>query len=77
MSILDGSTFVTSDLTGDIEAGTDDPLGFFFRDTRHLSRWQLTVDGQRLAHLSTDSLEHYFAQFFLYPPTGTIYENPT
>jgi N-terminal domain of (some) glycogen debranching enzymes len=38
VSILDGSTFVTSDLTGDIEAGTDDPLGFFFRDTRHLSR---------------------------------------
>ena len=26
--------------------------------------------------LSTDSLEYYFAQFFLAPPTGTIYENP-
>jgi glycogen debranching enzyme len=76
ISILDGSTFVTSDLTGDIQAGTDQPLGFFFRDTRHLSRWLLTVDGRQLERLSTDALEHYFAQFFLYPPTGTIYKNP-
>jgi glycogen debranching enzyme-like protein len=44
ISILDGSTFIVSDLRGDIEASPDQPLGFFFRDTRFLD---LEVDGQR------------------------------
>jgi glycogen debranching enzyme len=76
VSILDGSTFVVSDRHGDIDARPDQAQGFFFRDTRHLSRWKLTVNGIVPDVLSTDSIEYYFAQFFLAPPTGTIYENP-
>jgi glycogen debranching enzyme len=76
ISILDGSTFVVSDRHGDIDARPDEAQGFFFKDTRHLSRWLLTVNGIVPDVLSTDSLEYYFAQFFLAPPTGTIYENP-
>jgi len=32
----------------DIEASLDDPTGLFTYDTRFLSRWVLTIDGQRL-----------------------------
>jgi len=76
VAILDGSAFVVSDRRGDIDARTDQAQGFFFEDTRHLSRWLLTVNGVAPDVLSTDTMEYYFAQFFLAPATGTIYENP-
>jgi glycogen debranching enzyme len=76
ISILDGSTFVVSDRRGDIDAGPDQPHGLFFADTRFLSRWRLTMGGRDLEVLSTDDVEYFAAQFFLYPPTGTIYKNP-
>jgi glycogen debranching enzyme len=76
ISILDGSTFVVSDRKGDIDAAPDQPHGLFFRDTRFLSRWVLHVDDRPLEVLSTDDVDYFSAQFFLYPPTGTIYENP-
>ncbi len=44
ISILDGSTFVVSDTHGDVEAGPDQVQGLFYRDTRFLSRWVLTVE---------------------------------
>jgi glycogen debranching enzyme len=76
ISILDGSTFVVSDRRGDIDAGPDQPHGLFFKDTRFLSRWVLTLEGRPLEVLSTDDVDYFSAQFFLYPPTGTIYKNP-
>jgi glycogen debranching enzyme len=76
ISILDGSTFVVSDAHGDVEAGPDQVHGLFYRDTRFLSRWVLTVDGRRPDVLSVENGKYFEAQFFLYPPTGTIYENP-
>src|SRR5919199_5858927 len=76
ISILDGSTFVVSKRSGDIEATRDEPEGLFFQDMRHLSRWRLTLAGKPLEVLSTDDIDYFAAQFFLYPPTGTIYENP-
>src|SRR3984893_5293233 len=77
ISILDGSTFIVSDRRGDIQAAPDEPHGLFYRDTRFLSRWVLTFNGAPLTTLSTDETAYSAAQFFLYPPTGTIYENPT
>lgn len=76
VSILDGSTFVVSSANGDIEAKPDEPEGLFFKDTRHLSRWVLTLNGSRLDVLSTDAIEHYFAQFFCVPLGGTVHKNP-
>jgi glycogen debranching enzyme len=76
VSILDGSTFVVSSANGDIEAKPDQPHGLFFKDTRHLSHWVLTLNGTRLDVLSTDTIEYYFAQFFCVPPGGTVYKNP-
>ena len=76
ISILDGSTFVVSDSNGDVEAGPDQVQALFYRDTRFLSRWILSVDGARPDVLSVENSSYFAAQFFLYPPTGTIYENP-
>jgi glycogen debranching enzyme len=77
ISILDGSTFLVSDLRGDIDASPDQAHGFFFRDTRFLSRWRLTANGSPLNVLSTDENQYFMAQFFLVPPTGTVNDNPT
>ena len=73
VKILDGNTFVVSDDRGDIEASPTDPTGLFSFDTRFLSRWVLTVNGQRLNPLSVDDLQYFETRFFLVPGTGTVY----
>jgi glycogen debranching enzyme len=73
--ILDGNTFVVSDMRGDIETTPADPGGLFSFDTRFLSHWVLTVNGQRLSALSTDDLQYFETKFFLVPDTGSIYVN--
>jgi glycogen debranching enzyme len=73
VQILDGNTFVVSDDRGDIEASLTDPTGLFSFDTRFLSRWVLTINGQRLNPLSTDDLQYFETRFFLVPGTGTVY----
>jgi glycogen debranching enzyme len=77
ISTLDGSTFLVSNPNGDIDARPDQPEGLFFKDTRHVSKWTLTINGLALVVLSTDAIEYYYAQYFCTPPTGTIYKNPT
>jgi glycogen debranching enzyme len=71
--ILDGNTFVVSDERGDIEASRTDPTGLFSFDTRFLSTWVLTINGERLTPLSVDDLEYYESRFYLVPGTGTVY----
>jgi glycogen debranching enzyme len=73
IKILDGNTFVVSDRRGDIEASLTDPTGLFSFDTRYLSRWVLTVNGERLNPLSVDDLQYFETRFFLVPGTGTVY----
>jgi glycogen debranching enzyme len=73
VQILDGNTFVVSDSRGDIEASLTDPTGLFSFDSRFLSSWILTVDGQRLNPLSVDDLQYFESRFFLVPGTGTVY----
>ena len=67
VKILDGNTFVVSDDRGDIEASLTDPTGLFSFDTRFLSKWVLTVNGERLTALSTDDLQYFETRFFLVP----------
>ena len=73
VKILDGNTFVVSDERGDIEASLTDPTGLFSFDTRFLSRWILTVNGERLNALSVDDLQYFETRFFLVPGTGAVY----
>ena len=64
---------MVSDRRGDIEASSTDTTGLFSFDTRFLSEWVLTVNGQRLNALSTDDLQYFQSRFFLVPGTGTVY----
>jgi glycogen debranching enzyme len=75
--ILDGNTFVVSDGRGDIEPSRTDPNGLFSFDTRFLSKWVLSINGERLTALSTDTLQYFDTRFFLVPGTGTVYVNAT
>jgi glycogen debranching enzyme len=73
VKILDGNTFVVSDDRGDIEASPTDAAGLFSFDTRFLSRWVLSLNGERLGALSVDDLQYFETRFFLVPGTGTVY----
>ncbi len=69
--LLDGSTFAISDRGGDIGAGTD-VEGVFYRDVRHLSRWQILVDGQPLRPVAGELLEYDTGVFYAVEPTPTV-----
>jgi glycogen debranching enzyme len=73
VSILEGDTFVVSDRRGDIAMSPEEAQGLFKGDTRFLSRWVLTVNGELPNPLSTDDVNYFSSQFFLVPGTGTIY----
>ena len=73
VKILDGNTFVVSDSRGDIEASPTDPTGLFSFDTRFLSKWILSINGERMNPLSVDDLQYFETRFFLVPGTGTVY----
>ena len=77
VQILNGNTFVVSDRRGDIDASPTDPSGLFSLDTRFVSKWVLTLNGERLMTLSTDELQYFTSKFFLVPGTGTVYVNAT
>ncbi|GGJ93377.1 amylo-alpha-1,6-glucosidase [Pilimelia anulata] len=77
ISILQGSAFVVCDRRGDFRAGADAAVGLFYRDMRHLSRWELRLNGRKLDVLSAKTIEYDEAAFFLVEPTGTIYRNPS
>ncbi|WP_166874718.1 amylo-alpha-1,6-glucosidase [Salinibacterium sp. ZJ450] len=77
VKILHGNTFVVSDDVGDVDASSTDPTGLFSFDTRFLSKWVLTLNGDRLTSLSTDDLQYYEARFFLVPGVGSVYVNST
>ena len=63
VTLVEGATFCLSDRHGDVRIGT--ASGFFFRDARALSRWELLVDGQVAESLSVESTEAFAAEFIL------------
>jgi len=73
IQILHGNTFVVSDTNGDIDASPTDATGLFTYDTRFLSKWVLTINGERMNALSVDDLQYFETRFFLVPGTGTVY----
>src|SRR3954447_13520462 len=75
VDILEGNTFLVSDERGDVDGSPVEAHGLFDRDTRFLSHWVLTLDGQRLAPLSVDRTRYYAAQFFLAPGVASTYVN--
>ena len=61
VTLVEGSSFCLCTRTGDLRA--EEPLGFYFQDTRILSRWDLTVDGERPASLAALVPDPYRATF--------------
>jgi glycogen debranching enzyme len=76
ISVLDGSTFVVSDRSGDIRADGGREHGFFSEDTRFISRLALSVEHAAPELLGLDQAAHYSAQFFLTPAVGPKDEAP-
>lgn len=68
---------MVSDARGDVAPDPQSPDGLFYRDMRHLSRWQLLVNGHRLESLTAKAVEYDEAVFYLAQATGTVYRNPT
>ncbi|WP_405093396.1 amylo-alpha-1,6-glucosidase [Micromonospora sp. NBC_01392] len=73
VSVLTGNTFAMGDAQGDMEAHPCAPIGLFSFDTRFLSRWVLTVDGERLQSLSRDDLTYFETRFVLVPGAASHY----
>ncbi|MBT2538498.1 glycogen debranching N-terminal domain-containing protein [Arthrobacter sp. ISL-69] len=61
VTLVEGSSFCISSSNGDIYAEL--PHGVFYRDTRILSRWFLTVNGQPLEPLAAQTKQPYRALF--------------
>jgi glycogen debranching enzyme len=65
LTILEGSTFCICDDRGDISGMTS---GFFARDTRFLSLFRLTINGETPLLLSSGKVEYFSAAFYLRNP---------
>jgi glycogen debranching enzyme len=62
---LDGRTFFYSDADGDVEAR--EAKGYFFDDVRHISRWTLRLDEEKLQCLQSAAVDYYSARIMLAP----------
>ncbi|MGW5013066.1 amylo-alpha-1,6-glucosidase [Micromonospora chalcea] len=71
--VLAGNAFAVSDAQGDMEIDPSAPIGLFSFDTRFLSHWVLTVDGERLNALSRDDLTYFETRFVLVPGAASHY----
>src|ERR687886_119407 len=69
VTILEGSTFCLSDEVGDLNGETG---GFFAEDTRFLSRFVLTINGERPLLLSSGKVEYFSAAFYLRNPLAAL-----
>ena len=49
------------------------PVGLFSFDTRFLSRWVLTIDGERMHALSRDDMTYFETRFVLVPGAASHY----
>ncbi|WP_017198310.1 glycogen debranching N-terminal domain-containing protein [Arthrobacter sp. M2012083] len=61
VTLVEGTSFCISSPNGDIREGT--PQGIFLHDTRMVSSWSLTIDGQSLEALASEMQEPYRALF--------------
>ena len=77
IGILQADTFMVGDRRGDVDPATDQVHGLFYRDMRHLSRWQLRLNGSPLQVLSSDILEYDEAVFFLVEANANVHHTPS
>ena len=75
--ILQADTFMVSDRRGDVDPALNQPDGLFYHDMRHLSRWQLRLNGRELRIMSAATLDYDEASFFLIEPTRSLHGAPS
>ncbi|SCL18110.1 Glycogen debranching enzyme (alpha-1,6-glucosidase) [Micromonospora rhizosphaerae] len=73
IKILDGNTFLISDDRGDLDSSISAEHGLFSFDTRFLSRWQLTVNGERMQAMAVDDSKYFETRLLLVPGARTHY----
>ncbi|WP_410510211.1 glycogen debranching N-terminal domain-containing protein [Methanosarcina hadiensis] len=73
--IVNGEAFVISDPVGNIyQDDNSNNFGFFFRDTRFLSRFVLKVDDQDLSILSAKEVDYFWSTHYATLPFESIFE---
>src|SRR3954467_540951 len=72
--ILDGCTFFYSSENGDVEA--EDAEGLFYQDVRHLSHWDVRVDGEKVEPLSSRRVDYFSARIVGTPPKNGSRASP-
>ncbi|MDG4795706.1 glycogen debranching N-terminal domain-containing protein [Micromonospora sp. WMMD1082] len=73
ISIFDGNVFMVTDNSGDIDQSPTALTGFFAHDTRFLSTWNLSINGEPLQALSIDDRLNFETRYFLVPGEPTHY----
>ncbi len=66
IAILEGRTFMSSNASGDVPAGSVG--GLLHDDTRFVSTWTLTINDRPLSLLRSSVVDYYSAAFFLSNP---------
>src|SRR5215467_6414503 len=79
LTLIDGKTFISTTVAGDIMPPGAPDVGFFHDDTRFLSRLELRVDGYRTVVLCSSTEQTFASQIELTTGKGTTrdtYEIP-
>src|SRR5215471_458482 len=79
LTLIDGKTFLSTTIAGDIMPPEAPDVGFFHNDTRFLSRLELRVGGYRTVVLSSSSEQTFASQIELTTGRSTMrdsYEIP-
>jgi glycogen debranching enzyme len=66
--VLDGGTFFYTESSGDVDA--EHAEGLFYQDVRHLSRWQLLIDGKPLKVLTGRRVDYCSARMVGIPASS-------
>ncbi|HKF21272.1 MAG TPA: amylo-alpha-1,6-glucosidase [Candidatus Angelobacter sp.] len=74
LTLIDGKTFLSTTLAGDIMPPGAPDVGFFYDDTRFLSRLELRVGGYRTVVLSSSTERTFLSQIELTTGQNTIRE---
>ena len=65
LTLIDGKTFLSTTVAGDVVPAGAPDVGFFHDDTRFLSHAELRIDGERTVVLSSSTEKTYAAQIEL------------
>ncbi|HWF03467.1 MAG TPA: glycogen debranching N-terminal domain-containing protein, partial [Candidatus Angelobacter sp.] len=74
LTLIDGKTFLSTTVAGDIMPPGAPDVGFFHDDTRFLSRLELRVDGYRTVVLSSSTEQTFASQIELTTGKSTMRE---